>query len=64
MAGAFPFIVLSDLHYMTDEDRPWLEGLIKDGDTLLCMVPESGRFVVSFMHLTAVSPAAASETQR
>ena len=33
------------------------EGLIKEGDTLLCMVPESGRFVISFMHLTAVSAA-------
>lgn len=31
------------------------QGLIKEGDTLLCMVPESGRFVVSFMHLTAVA---------
>jgi 3-oxoacyl-[acyl-carrier-protein] synthase-3 len=39
------------------------EGLIKDGDTLLCMVPESGRFIISFMHLTAVSAAGASETQ-
>jgi 3-oxoacyl-[acyl-carrier-protein] synthase-3 len=29
--------------------------LISEGDTLLCMVPESGRFAVSFMHLTAVS---------
>ena len=38
-------------------------GLIKDGDTLLCMVPESGRFVISFMHLTAVSAATESETQ-
>jgi 3-oxoacyl-[acyl-carrier-protein] synthase-3 len=34
------------------------DGLIADGDTLLCMVPESGRFVVSFMHLTAVSAGA------
>ena len=33
---------------------------IKDGDTMLCMVPESGRFAVSFMHLTAVS----SDTRR
>ena len=38
-------------------DEMMTEGLIKDGDTLLCMVPESGRFVVSFMHLTAVSAA-------
>ena len=27
---------------------------VNDGDTLLCMVPESGRFSVAFMHLTAV----------
>ncbi|WP_067826844.1 StlD/DarB family beta-ketosynthase [Nocardia inohanensis] len=33
------------------------EGLIKAGDTLLCMVPESGRFAISFMHLTAVAGA-------
>jgi 3-oxoacyl-[acyl-carrier-protein] synthase-3 len=39
-------------------------GLIKDGDTMLCMVPESGRFAVSFMHLTAVSSASASDTRR
>lgn len=38
-------------------DEMMTEGLIKDGDTLLCMVPESGRFVISFMHLTAVSQA-------
>jgi len=31
---------------------------LQEGDTLLCMVPESGRFVVSFMHLTAVRAAA------
>ena len=37
-------------------------GLIKDGDTLLCMVPESGRFAISFMHLTAVSAASAPGT--
>ena len=40
-------------------DEMMTEGLIKKGDTLLCMVPESGRFVISFMHLTAVSGAAA-----
>ncbi len=32
-------------------------GLVDPGDTLLCMVPESGRFSVSFMHLTAVAGA-------
>lgn len=36
-------------------DEMLTDGLIKEGDTLLCMVPESGRFVVSYMHLTAVS---------
>jgi 3-oxoacyl-[acyl-carrier-protein] synthase III len=41
-------------------DEMMTEGLINEGDTLLCMVPESGRFAVSFMHLTAVS--AATET--
>jgi 3-oxoacyl-[acyl-carrier-protein] synthase III len=42
-------------------DEMMTEGLIRDGDTLLCMVPESGRFVVSFMHLTAVTAAAVSD---
>lgn len=40
-------------------DEMVTEGLINEGDTLLCMVPESGRFAVSFMHLTAVCPTAA-----
>ena len=44
-------------------DEMMTEGLIRDGDTLLCMVPESGRFVVSFMHLTAVTAAAVSDPQ-
>jgi 3-oxoacyl-[acyl-carrier-protein] synthase III len=44
-------------------DEMMTNGLIRDGDTLLCMVPESGRFVVSFMHLTAVSAASVSETR-
>ncbi|WP_067464598.1 3-oxoacyl-[acyl-carrier-protein] synthase III C-terminal domain-containing protein [Nocardia amamiensis] len=39
-------------------DEMLREGLISKGDTLLCMVPESGRFIVSFMHLTAVDAAA------
>jgi 3-oxoacyl-[acyl-carrier-protein] synthase-3 len=39
-------------------DEMMTEGLVREGDTLLCMVPESGRFVVSFMHLTAVRAAA------
>ena len=45
-------------------DEMMEQGLIKDGDTMLCMVPESGRFAVSFMHLTAVSSASASEPRR
>ena len=54
IGSAAIFVILDEM--MTD-------GLIKDGDTLLCMVPESGRFVVSFMHLTAVSAASVSETR-
>jgi 3-oxoacyl-[acyl-carrier-protein] synthase III len=42
-------------------DEMMTEGLIRDGDTLLCMVPESGRFVISFMHLTAVTAASVSD---
>jgi 3-oxoacyl-[acyl-carrier-protein] synthase-3 len=34
-------------------------GLVNVGDSLLCMVPESGRFSISFMHLTGVSTAEA-----
>jgi 3-oxoacyl-[acyl-carrier-protein] synthase-3 len=30
------------------------EGRADVGDTLLCMVPESGRFNVAYMHLTVV----------
>lgn len=37
-------------------DEMLSERLVQAGDTLLCMVPESGRFIVSFMHLTAVGP--------
>jgi 3-oxoacyl-[acyl-carrier-protein] synthase III len=44
-------------------DEMMTEGLIKAGDTLLCMVPESGRFVISFMHLTAVSGPAVPDPQ-
>jgi 3-oxoacyl-[acyl-carrier-protein] synthase-3 len=41
-------------------DEMMTQGLITDGDTLLCMVPESGRFAVSFMHLTAVTSTSAA----
>jgi 3-oxoacyl-[acyl-carrier-protein] synthase III len=44
-------------------DEMMTEGLIREGDTLLCMVPESGRFTVSYMHLTAVAAAAVSDPQ-
>jgi 3-oxoacyl-[acyl-carrier-protein] synthase-3 len=54
IGSAAIFVILDEM--MTD-------GLIKEGDTLLCMVPESGRFVISFMHLTAVSAASVSETR-
>ncbi len=37
------FIMLEELMY---------SGKLKKGDTILCMVPESGRFITSFMQLT------------
>jgi 3-oxoacyl-[acyl-carrier-protein] synthase-3 len=37
------FIMLEELMY---------SGKLKAGDTILCMVPESGRFITSFMQLT------------
>lgn len=37
------FIILEELMY---------SGKLKEGDKILCMVPESGRFVTSFMQLT------------
>jgi 3-oxoacyl-[acyl-carrier-protein] synthase-3 len=37
------FIMLEELFY---------SGKLKEGDTILCMVPESGRFITSFMQLT------------
>lgn len=39
------FIMLEELMY---------SGKLKAGETILCMVPESGRFVTSFMQLTVV----------
>ncbi len=38
------YIMLEELMY---------SGKLKVGDTILCMVPESGRFITSFMQLTA-----------
>ena len=39
------FIMLEELMY---------SGRLRPGDTILCMVPESGRFITSFMKLTVV----------
>lgn len=39
------FIILDELMY---------SGKLESGDQILCMVPESGRFITSFMHLTVV----------
>jgi 3-oxoacyl-[acyl-carrier-protein] synthase-3 len=55
IGGAAIYVILDEM--MT-------EGLVKEGDTLLCMVPESGRFVISFMHLTAVSHTAGPTSQQ
>jgi 3-oxoacyl-[acyl-carrier-protein] synthase III len=44
-------------------DEMMTEGLIREGDKLLCMVPESGRFIVSFMHLTAVTADAVADAR-
>ncbi len=41
------FIMLEELLYKKD---------LKDGQKILCMVPESGRFITSFMLLTVVGP--------
>ncbi|WP_273566105.1 beta-ketoacyl-ACP synthase III [Maribacter halichondriae] len=41
------FIMLEELLYNKD---------LKDGQKILCMVPESGRFITSFMLLTVVGP--------
>lgn len=35
-------------------DELYHSGKLKEGDTILCMVPESGRFITSFMQLTVV----------
>jgi 3-oxoacyl-[acyl-carrier-protein] synthase-3 len=46
IGSAAIFVILDEL--MTS-------GLVSAGDKLLCMVPESGRFSIAYMHLTAVS---------
>lgn len=45
--SASMFIILDELFH---------SGRLKAGDTLLCYVPESGRFSSAFMHLTVVAP--------
>ena len=37
------------------------EGKLKEGEKILCMVPESGRFITSFMLLTVVTPKKSSQ---
>ncbi|GAA0193762.1 beta-ketoacyl-ACP synthase III [Fulvivirga kasyanovii] len=48
------FIMLEELMF---------SGKLKAGDSILCMVPESGRFITSFMKLTVEGAAAAGEKQ-
>ena len=38
-------------------------GRLRDGEKILCMVPESGRFVVSFVQMTVVGDPAPENTQ-
>lgn len=45
----------ASIYIMVDELLK--SGRLKNGDTLLCFVPESGRFTGSLMHLTAVDHA-------
>jgi 3-oxoacyl-[acyl-carrier-protein] synthase-3 len=46
MGCASMFVILEEL---------LSQNLVEDGDRLLCMVPESGRYSIAFMHLTGVS---------
>jgi 3-oxoacyl-[acyl-carrier-protein] synthase III len=48
------FVILDDM---------LTQGLIKDGDTLLCMIPESGGLIISYMYLTAVTASTAPKGQ-
>ncbi|MEZ5209795.1 StlD/DarB family beta-ketosynthase [Gordonia sp. (in: high G+C Gram-positive bacteria)] len=43
--AASMFIMLDELYH---------SGRLKHGDTILCMIPESGRFSVGYVHLTVV----------
>lgn len=51
VGAASIFLMLEELLY---------SGKLKAGQKLLCMVPESGRFITSFMQLTVVAPASAT----
>ncbi|MGE0423997.1 MAG: 3-oxoacyl-[acyl-carrier-protein] synthase III C-terminal domain-containing protein [Reyranellaceae bacterium] len=42
-------------------DELFKSGRLKPGQRILCMVPESGRFIISFMHLTVVGEVEAFE---
>lgn len=48
VGAASIFLMLEELLY---------SGKLKAGQKLICMVPESGRFITSFMQLTVVAPA-------
>jgi 3-oxoacyl-[acyl-carrier-protein] synthase-3 len=43
-------------------DELFKSGRLKPGQRILCMVPESGRFIISFMHLTVVGENGVSES--
>ncbi|OQP45162.1 hypothetical protein A4H97_33020 [Niastella yeongjuensis] len=51
VGAASIFLMLEELLY---------SGKLKAGQKLICMVPESGRFITSFMQLTVVAPASAA----
>jgi 3-oxoacyl-[acyl-carrier-protein] synthase-3 len=51
VGAASIFLMLEELLY---------SGKLQAGQTLLCMVPESGRFITSFMQLTVMVPAAST----
>lgn len=52
VGAASIFLMLEELLY---------SGKLQPGQKLLCMVPESGRFITSFMQLTVVAPATATQ---
>ena len=37
-------------------DELFRSGVLQPGETLLCYIPESGRFSTAFMHLTVMPP--------